>query len=205
MSSTRSDLPVDARISDKRSSYGQYFDLEVLNSIKECVKEHVVPTFKEGFSSKEREISKEILPLSTEPETDAEIGPPPYPGVDEVEIDYAFIEKEILENTTTGDFQLVTSLTQESINSNFAVLWNSARRIHEDRTNGRTTGAVDKQQLQLQTCLAYFSYEKEGGSIFEAKFTAPKVELLFKEGLLRARLFLHMSSGRSKPEGSESK
>ncbi|KAI5120808.1 hypothetical protein M0805_003206 [Coniferiporia weirii] len=115
---------------------------------------------------------------------------------------WGIITKRVITHTQTADFDVVTAMTQGSINAHFKALWDLARRRSELSATFKPSESPD---LETVTCLAEFSvtHVDSDEAFFSSSFDAPKVQLVCKEGSYSVILYLHLADGYLKTLGPE--
>ena len=99
-----------------------------------------------------------------------------------------------------SDYDLITSLTQASIERHLKALWEAARRRLSYAAGKKMT-----EELQLETCISQFSFvhkDYEEEVFFFANFDAPKLQLICREGSQSAILYLQLKEGHLKTLGT---
>ena len=110
-------------------------------------------------------------------------------------VHWGILDQNIIRHSHTGDFDFVTALTQQSINSHFKALWDAA-----SRTIGYSgsLGAQETLEFQKQTCLAHFSYRHSDHGekvFFSSTFSAPMVQLNCSNGSNSVILYININDG----------
>ena len=99
-------------------------------------------------------------------------------------------------HTDMHGFDIITGVTQASINAHLRTLWESAHRHYE--CLGEKTKTWSTTQIEYDTCQADWSYihRDHGEEIFFcSSFDAPKIQLLCAEGSQKVRFFLSLKEG----------
>jgi len=101
-------------------------------------------------------------------------------------------ERERVRTALASEFDIVTAVTQGSINTGFHSRWDAAsafvkklgqRKIWEDA------------EVTSKTCVAEYSFADLDAIHFHAKFSAPRVQLVCEEGSHKAILYLMIEEG----------
>lgn len=97
------------------------------------------------------------------------------------------------------DFDIVTAVTQGSINTHFRTIWETARR--KVTSLGTRLRTYSSTELELETCLSEYSvvHPDHGDEVFfTASFGAPQVQLVCSEGSHSVVFYLLLQEGRLK-------
>jgi len=116
---------------------------------------------------------------------------------------WGVIKTGLIEHTHASEFDIVTSVTQGSINSTFRAWWEIARKAYH-KLGKRSTW--ERVEIERETCIADYSFvhEKHGDEVFfSASFLAPKVQLICREGSQSVIVYFNIQSGFLKTLGQE--
>ncbi|PAV23026.1 hypothetical protein PNOK_0009300 [Pyrrhoderma noxium] len=106
------------------------------------------------------------------------------------DLDWEEIRYKVINGNSYGDFDLITALTQRSINNYFRQLWETANKRYNE-----------KKIYESESSLASFTHHNKelGESFFTSTFLEPKVQLNCEEGSKSVILYITLDEGQLKP------
>ncbi|THU95309.1 hypothetical protein K435DRAFT_839574 [Dendrothele bispora CBS 962.96] len=110
-------------------------------------------------------------------------------------IQWGILTRGLVEYTHCSDFDIVTSVTQGSVNSTFYTWWEAAHNRFIKLGKRHTWESVE---IERDTCLADYSFVHEQHAdevFFSASFLAPRIQLICKEGSQSVLLYFNIQSG----------
>ncbi|KLO12433.1 hypothetical protein SCHPADRAFT_420281 [Schizopora paradoxa] len=116
-------------------------------------------------------------------------------------IRWGILHRKFIEHSHCGDFDIVTAVTQGSINAAFKALWEAAGRRVRNLGSRHTWENVTTER---DTCIADYSFvhEHHGEEVFfSANFGAPKVQLICSEGSHKVMVYFTIQEGYFKMLG----
>ncbi len=116
-------------------------------------------------------------------------------------IRWGIISKKLIEHSHCGEFDIVTAVTQGSINTAFFALWEAAQKRVEALGSRHTW---ENHTTERDTCIADYSFthEQHGEEIFfSGSFGAPKVQLMCNEGSHKVLVYFTVQQGFFKTLG----
>jgi hypothetical protein len=93
-------------------------------------------------------------------------------------------------------FDVITAVTQGSVNLHLSLLYDASRTKHEGLCGKQQTWSCC--EIEIDTCLADWSFvTKETGDhvFFASSFDAPKLQLITSEGSQKAIFYLFLREG----------
>lgn len=99
-------------------------------------------------------------------------------------------------NAIPSEFDIVTSVTQNSINVGFYSRWDAA--LAYIKKLGHRNAWEDVEAIS-KICVAEYAIPNQDSVDFYAKFSAPKVQLVCKEGSSKVILYLMIEEGHLLP------
>lgn len=108
-------------------------------------------------------------------------------------IRWGILHKRVITQTEVRGYDMISTVTQGSINAHFKSLWESAsHRVH---LLGEKRQSWTSQADQLESCLADFSFVHGEEVFFSSGFKQPKVQIMCTEGSQKAILYLFLDKG----------
>ncbi|KLO12543.1 hypothetical protein SCHPADRAFT_410840 [Schizopora paradoxa] len=114
---------------------------------------------------------------------------------------WGILHRKFIEHSHCGEFDIVTAVTQGSINAAFKAIWEAAERRARNLGSRHTW---ENLTTERDTCIADYSFvhEHHGEEVFfSATFGAPKVELVCYEGSHKAIVHFTIQDGYFKTLG----